>query len=118
MAAAARTSASRTRRKPLSRAANKGPRRPATKEHSGQGRKPRPPTTNGGPGVKTAVTGTRVVRSSRRFAPLPALVIAVVLGYATVVHAAPGDPDTGFDGDGKVATDFADAFNDSGLDVA
>jgi uncharacterized delta-60 repeat protein len=68
--------------------------------------------------VKTAVTGTRVKRSSRAFAPLLALVIALVLGYVTVAHAAPGDPDTGFDGDGKVATDFAGAFNDSGLDVA
>jgi uncharacterized delta-60 repeat protein len=68
--------------------------------------------------VKTAITGTRIKRSSRQFAPLLALVLALALGYATVAHAAPGDPDTGFDGDGKVATDFADAFNDSGLDVA
>ena len=53
----------------------------------------------------------------RGFVFLLALV-ALVLGSATAARAAPGDPDTGFDGDGKAATDFADAFNDSGLDVA
>ncbi len=43
---------------------------------------------------------------------------ALVLACVTAAHAAPGNPDTTFDGDGKTATDFADAFGDSGLDVA
>jgi uncharacterized delta-60 repeat protein len=57
------------------------------------------------------------INEMRGFALLLALV-TLVLGSATAARAAPGDPDTGFDGDGKVATDFPGAFNDSGLDVA
>jgi uncharacterized delta-60 repeat protein len=45
-------------------------------------------------------------------------VATFVFFYGTMAHAAPGNLDTTFDGDGKAATDFVDAFNDSGLDVA
>ena len=45
-------------------------------------------------------------------------VASFVLGHATTAQAAPGGLDTTFDGDGKVAADFVDAFSDSGLDVA
>ncbi len=44
--------------------------------------------------------------------------LALALGYAAAARAAAGDPDPGFDEDGKAATDFPNAFNDSGLDVA
>ncbi len=54
----------------------------------------------------------------RLCAVLLAVMVALALGYAAKAYAAPGDLDPLFDGDGKVATDFSDAFNDSGLDVA
>lgn len=60
--------------------------------------------------------GTKFRYARRAFYVLVTLVLA--LGYATAAHAAPGDPDPGFDGDGKAATDFPEAMNDSGLDVA
>lgn len=44
--------------------------------------------------------------------------LALAPGYAAAARAAAGDPDPGFDEDGKAATDFPNAFNDSGLDVA
>lgn len=65
--------------------------------------------------VKTKPIGMSNRAAMRVFALLPAL--ALMLGFATAVYAAPGDPDPGFDGDGKAATDFSNAFNDSGLDV-
>ena len=37
---------------------------------------------------------------------LLALILALVLGYAARAYAAPGDPDSGLDGDGQVTTDF------------
>jgi hypothetical protein len=68
-------------------------------------------------GMKTTSIRMSNINEMRGFALLLAL-IALVLGSATAARAAPGDPDTGFDGDGKAATDFPNAFNDSGLDVA
>ncbi len=68
--------------------------------------------------MKKVVGGTKFGGSGRAFALLVAAALALTLGYATVAHAAPGDPDTGFDGDGKTTIDFPDVFHDSALDVA
>ncbi len=67
-------------------------------------------------GMRSVYIGIRQGYRTKLFAVLFAA--ALVLGYATQAHAAPGDLDTTFDGDGKAATDFSDVFSDSGLDVA
>lgn len=66
--------------------------------------------------MKTTTIGMSNRDAMRVFALL--LVLALVLGYATEAYAAPGDTDPGFGEDGKVATDFSGAFNESGLDLA
>jgi uncharacterized delta-60 repeat protein len=68
--------------------------------------------------MKTAINGTKDRGAGRIFALFLGLMLALALGYATEAYAAPGDPDPGFDEDGKVATNFTEGFSESGLDVA
>lgn len=68
--------------------------------------------------MKTAINGTKDRDAGRIFALFLGLMLALALGYATEAYAAPGDPDPGFDEDGKVATNFTEGSGESGLDVA
>ena len=43
---------------------------------------------------------------TRMLTVLLALILALMLGFAARAYAAPGDPDSGLDGDGQVTTDF------------
>ncbi len=59
-------------------------------------------------GVRAMPTG-----AARVLTVLLAVVLALVLGYATKAYAAPGDLDASFDGDGKLTASFSSNFEEA-----